>query len=103
MADTDANAETHALNPADSSGEKPRVRIDSSDLKRSYCNVCNATGTREEVILNFGLNQSWDEGAEEAIVQLHHRIIMNPHAAKRLHGVLGQLLEQHEKHYGPLG
>lgn len=83
-------------------GTPPNVRIDTSGLKSSYCNVCNATSTREEVVLNFGLNQTWDLQNSEFAVSLQHRIILSPFAAKRLHGVLSQLIEQHEKRYGEL-
>lgn len=36
------------------------LRVDASGLKSSYCNVCNVNSTREEVVLNFGINQDWD-------------------------------------------
>lgn len=80
-----------------------RVRVDDSRVKSSYSNVCNATSTRDEVVLNFGLNESWDRGHQELHIQLHHRVIMSPHAAKRLHEMLGSLIDEHEKRYGPIG
>src|ERR1700752_1814674 len=69
------------------------MRLDTSQLKSSYCNVCNATSTREEVVLNFGVNSTWDLGGEQAgrDVQLHHRIILSPFAAKRLAELLNKL------------
>ena len=79
------------------------VKLDTSQLKSTYCNVCNATSTREEVVLNFGLNQTWDLQSGDFAVSLHHRIILSPHAAKRLHTILTDLLEQHEKRHGALG
>ncbi|MEM6666454.1 MAG: DUF3467 domain-containing protein [Pseudomonadota bacterium] len=91
--------------PTDQSAQQPpqqNVRIDTSNLKSSYCNVCNATSTREEVVLNFGLNQSWDMQSAEMAVHLHHRIILSPFAAKRLHGILSELMREHEQRYGPL-
>ena len=91
--------------PPPGAAQKPaerRVRIDSSAAKSSYCNVCNATSTREEVVLNFGLNQSWDQPEGDIEIALHHRVIMSPFAAKKLHGVLGALLEEYEKKNGPL-
>ena len=90
-----------AVAPARAGGER-RVRLDSSAMKSSYCNVCNATSTREEVVLNFGINQSWDQPEGDLVVQIHHRIIMNPHAAAKLMTVLGSLLEEYEKRYGAL-
>lgn len=80
--------------------EAPRVRFDTSELKSSYCNVCNATSTREEVVLNFGINESWDREQGDVAVRLTHRIIVSPYAAKRLHDLLSKLLAEHETRYG---
>jgi len=80
----------------------PRLRFNTAQLKSSYCNVCNATSTREEVVINFGVNQNWDQSPDLVEIDLHHRVIVSPFAAKRLHEMLGQLLQQYEERYGPL-
>ena len=54
----------------------------------AYDNVSNVTSTREEVVINFGINQNWDLGQKEMDVELLHRIILSPHGAKRLHILL---------------
>lgn len=82
--------------------DERRIRLDASAMKSSYCNVCNATSTREEVVLNFGINQDWDRPGEEMLVQIQHRIIMSPHAAGKLLKVLSSLIEEHENRHGPL-
>jgi len=58
--------------------------------------------TREEVVLMFGVNQAWHLGQKEVTVQLTDRIIVSPHAAKRLSVLLENLLKQHEERFGPL-
>jgi hypothetical protein len=80
------------------------VKFDTAALKSSYCNVCNGSSTREEVVLNFGINTTWDRAASEdrLDVALHHRIIMSPHAAKRVRDMLVRLIEEHEARYGKL-
>lgn len=83
-------------------GSSPQVRVDTTNLKSSYCNVCNATSTREEVVINFGLNETWDLGVKEVQVQLSHRIILSPQAAKRLQELLTQLMTEHQARYGGL-
>ena len=90
-------------------GEKPapadqsRVRWNTSNLKSSYCNVANATSTREEVVLNFGVNQNWDRQlAQDFEIELHHRIILSPFAAKRLSDLLTRLLGEYESRHGVL-
>lgn len=80
----------------------PQVKIDTSQLKSSYCNVSNVTSTREEVVINFGVNQNWDLGQKEMDVELLHRIILSPHGAKRLQQSLSKLLQEYESRYGAL-
>src|SRR3954469_8373081 len=91
-----------AAQTASQQGSQQRVRFDTSNLKSSYCNVCNATSTREEVVINFGINQTWDMQQRGLDVRLQHRIILSPHAAKRLYDLLGKLIQDHETRYGEL-
>ena len=87
--------------PADAPSQN-QVRLDLANLKSSYCNFVNATATREEVVLNFGINQNWELGRKDVDVQLLHRIILSPYAAKRLQELLIQLMREHESRYGEL-
>jgi hypothetical protein len=62
------------------------VSWNTSNLHSSYANFCNANSTREEVVLNFGVNKSWDRsqrGAQGMEIELNHRIVLSPFAAKR--------------------
>ena len=91
--------------PQDKPAQAPegqRVKVDTSNLKSSYCNVCNATSTREEVVLNFGINQNWDLGPQSMEIQLAHRIILSPFAAKRLADMLTGLIKEYEARHGEL-
>ncbi len=84
---------------------QPRLRFDTTNLKSSYCNMCNASSTREEVVLNFGINQSWDQpgaASAEVLIELQHRVILSPFAAKRLGEALANLVRDHEARYGEL-
>ena len=79
-----------------------QVKWDDSNMKSSYANVCNAMSTREEVVIMFGVNQAWHGGQKEVTVQLTDRIILSPHAAKRLSQLLGNLIKQYEERFGTL-
>ena len=79
-----------------------RVKWDTSQLQNSYANVCSVTSTREEVVLNFGINQAWERGRREMEVQLTNRIILSPFAAKRMAEGLNRLLAEYESRYGKL-
>ena len=90
------------VRPAGDQAAQMQVKWDDSNLKNSYANVCNVMITREEVILMFGVNQSWHAGQKEVTVQLTDRIILSPHAAKRLSLLLTNLIKQHEERFGAL-
>ncbi|OLC13093.1 MAG: hypothetical protein AUH29_14535 [Candidatus Rokubacteria bacterium 13_1_40CM_69_27] len=83
-------------------GATPKIRWDDSSLKSSYANVCNVSSTREEVVLVFGINQAWERGQNELHVQLTDRIILSPFAAKRLAGLLANVVREYESRFGAL-
>jgi hypothetical protein len=83
-------------------GGTAQVRWNIANLKSSYCNVCNVTSTREEVVLNFGINENWDRPQKEIDIQLQHRIILSPFAAKRLSELMTKLMTDYEARYGEL-
>ena len=82
--------------------QAPKVRWDTHGLKSTYANFCNATSTREEVVLNFGVNQNWDRMSGEVEIELDNRIILSPFAAKRLSDLLQKLMAEYENRYGEL-
>jgi hypothetical protein len=79
-----------------------QVKWDDTNMKSSYANVCNVMSTREEVVLMFGVNQAWHAGQKDVTIQLTDRIILSPHAAKRLSVLLSSLMKQHEDRFGQL-
>ena len=81
---------------------QPGVRWNVQNLKSSYVNFANANSTQEEVVLNFGMNNNWDRMASEVEIELSHRIVMSPFAAKLLAELLGTLGSQYEGRYGAL-
>ena len=82
--------------------QQNKVRLNSKNLKSGYANFCNANSTREEVVLNFGINHDWDRVPKEMEVELEHRIVLAPLAAKRLSQLLSNLIAEYETRYGEL-
>ena len=79
----------------------PTVDWDDSEMRSTYANVVNASSTREEVTLLFGTNQTWNPGTDRKFkVKLQDRVVLNPHAAKRLWILLGAILTEYEKRFG---
>ena len=89
-------------NAAQAKPGKLSIRWDDAGMRGLYANVCNVTGTREEMVLLFGVNQTWQTGAKELVIQLLDRIVLSPFAAKRLNLLLTRVLEKYEEQYGTL-
>lgn len=93
---------------ADNQDKKPeapagtKVKWNFENIKSSYVNFANANSTKEEVVLNFGLNNSWDRSQPEMEIDLSHRIMMSPFAAKRLAELLTKLVAEYESRHGQL-
>jgi|WetSurSiteA1Bulk_404760.scaffolds.fasta_scaffold303219_1 hypothetical protein len=79
-----------------------RILWDDTNMRSGYANVANVAGTREEIVLLFGMNQAWHAGQKDIKIQLMDRIVMSPFAAKRLSVLLNQVLKDYETRYGTL-
>ncbi|HEY5139537.1 MAG TPA: DUF3467 domain-containing protein [Methylococcales bacterium] len=94
-----SSAENVTQNVAQSA---PSFKWNSANLHSSYANFCNANSTREEVVLNFGVNNTWDRTQATLEIELNHRVVLSPFAAKRLSTMLQQLMKEYETRYGAL-
>lgn len=84
-------------------GAAPPIKWNTTNMQSSYANFCNANSTREEVVLNFGVNKSWERGPKQELdIELNHRIVLSPFAAKRLAQLLQTLMKEYETRYGVL-
>jgi hypothetical protein len=79
-----------------------KIRWDDSNMRSVYANVCNVAGTREEIVLLFGMNQAWHSAQEDVTIQLADRIVLSPFVAKRLSVLLGNVIADYESKYGSL-
>jgi Protein of unknown function (DUF3467) len=103
---TPTETQTEKATPQSAVGKTPappRLRLDESAMKSNYANFANATSTREETVLMFGMIQAYDRGQNEVPVQLNDRIVMSPFVARRLSKLLISLLQNYEARFGPLG
>ena len=74
----DNEAAQQAQTPID----QRRIQFDSFNSKNSSANTCHVASTKEEVALNFGPNQSLDQGQPDT--RFANRIILSLFSAKRL-------------------
>lgn len=84
------------------SSAAPTLSFDATAVKSSYANFANINSTREEVVLNLGVDRSWEHAGQQRTVELHHRVMMSPFAAKRLSQMLQELVAGYEAKYGVL-
>lgn len=82
--------------------EQPKIHWDDSEMQTHYSNVCNVMGTREEIMVLFGSNQAWQTGQADVSVKLSNRILLTPHAAKRLKVLLDMGLKEYETRFGEI-
>lgn len=91
----------NAQNPQNAQPQgQQQVRWGIDGLKSTYANFVHATSTREEVVLNFGVNQSWDRVGGAVEINLEHRVILNPITAKRLSELLRGVVAEYETRFG---
>src|SRR5258708_37715485 len=79
------------------------VNWGDSKMAAHFANVVNLQSPLEPVDLFFGPNQTWNVPSDRRVqVELNNRIILSPHAAKRLWLALGGVLEGYEARHGEL-
>ncbi|MBI2804029.1 MAG: DUF3467 domain-containing protein [Planctomycetes bacterium] len=76
-------------------------QADASDVSTVYTNFCRASMTPEELVLDFGLSTQLQPNPGEP-VKLTHRVVMNFYTAKRLLGLLSNIVQTVENNYGAL-
>lgn len=82
--------------------QQVKVRWENANTQSVYSNVCNVAGTREEIVLLFGMNQAFNATENEMTIQLSNRIVMSPFVAKRLATLLNNVVADYETKYGQL-
>jgi hypothetical protein len=88
--------------PRVSATPQVKVRWENANTQSVYANVCNAAGTREEIVLLFGMNQAFNVTENEMTIQLSNRIVISPFVAKRLATLLSNVVADYENKYGVL-
>lgn len=106
--------------PGDSDGgerqQKVRMRVDDRRMSAFYTNAFRTNASADEVLLDFGLNQTVPTGQPggdsadsdpngpqaEMLLTIDQRVIMNYYTAKRLAITLGNIIRRHEQKFGEL-
>ncbi len=78
-----------------------QVEVDDSHVISCYANFCRVTGSPEELIIDFGLNNQ-PMGMPKEPIKVTQRLIVNFFTAKRLLGALSMAVQRHEAAFGVL-
>ena len=76
--------------------------LERRNLTVTYANHHQASGTAEELVLNFGLHSGAHSDAGPEPVALTQRLVLSWPTAKRLLHTLATLLQHHEARHGTL-
>ncbi len=93
-----------AETPENETGQR-KASVDWNDesMQTSFANVVNIQGTKEQIELFYGTNRTWNASGDGPLrVDLTNRIILTPHAAKRMHQLLTGVLREYEARHGVL-
>ncbi len=77
-----------------------RLVWNDKNMRQTFANVVNVAATNEEVSVLFGTNRSWHAEVDEVEIDLTDRIILTPHAAKRLLVLLDRAMKTYEGRHG---
>ena len=94
-------AEPAGGDPGQRAPQRAEIKFDDSRVVASYANFCRVTGTPEELIIDFGLNNQ-PMGVPTESIPIAQRIIVNFFTAKRLLGALSMSVQRHEAAFGVL-
>jgi hypothetical protein len=78
-----------------------QIKVDDSKAHACYVNFCRVTGTPEELIIDFALNQQPMGAVSEPLV-ISQRLVTNLYTAKRLLHALALAVQRHEAAFGVL-
>jgi len=81
--------------------QRQKIEVDDSKAVACYANFCRVTGTPEELIIDFGLNNQ-PMGMPTEAIKITERLIVNFYTAKRLLGALHMAVQRHEAAFGAL-
>ncbi len=102
MAESTKSAPASAETPTQpTKPARAEVTFDDSKTIACYANFCRVTGTPEELIIDFGLNNQ-PMGTPTDAIPITQRIIVNFFTAKRLLGALSMSVQRHEAAFGVL-
>lgn len=95
---------------ADQPQTNVQMRIDETKIRPTYANAFRHHATPQEMIIDFGINtitptkqpQDGKPGEAQMNFAIDTRLVMNYMTAKKLAGMLVQIVQNHEQRFGEI-
>ena len=84
--------------------DQPNVQINDAKMTTTYANAFRQHSNPHEVIVDLGVNvaSKGEDGNVQMQFNIDNRMVMNYVTAKRLAGMLVQVVQAHEKQFGEI-
>jgi len=84
--------------------DQPNVNVNDANMTTTYANAFRQHANQQEVIIDLGVNVASKDANDQVQMQFNidNRLVMNYMTAKRLAGMLGQVVPAHEKQFGEI-
>ena len=105
MADQENKNDDNAERETKTQDGKHKSTVEWNDerMETNFANVVNVQSTQEQVEFFFGTNRTWNVNPDTAVkVDLSNRLILTPHAAKRMCNILIGVLREYEARHGAI-
>ena len=84
--------------------DQPKVNVNDAQMTTTYANAFRQHSNQNEVIVDLGVNVAAKDQSGQVQMQFNidNRVVMNYVTAKRLAGMLVQIVQAHEKQFGEI-
>lgn len=84
--------------------DQPNVQVNDAQMTTTYANAFRQHSNQQEVIVDLGVNVTTKDADDQVQMQftIDNRLVMNYMTAKRLAGMLVQVVQAHEKQFGEI-
>lgn len=84
--------------------DQPNVKVNDDNMTTTYANAFRQHANQHEVIVDLGVNVATKDpnGQVQMQFNIDNRLVMNYVTAKRMAGMLVQIVQAHEKQFGEI-
>ena len=84
--------------------DQPNVNVNDANMTTTYANAFRPNTNQHEVIVDLGVNVATKDpdGQVQMQFNIDNRLVMNYVTAKRMAGMLVQIVQAHEKQFGEI-